>query len=140
MTLKSFSSLLALSAALAGFSLAAKAETLATANPNYSVPICQIKNNCPPPSTPPSPTPQQPTGPKGPKINLNFGLGYGNSYDGYDGISCGEGRSILRHRGFKRVHAMDCSGDVYAYSAIKRGRAVEVEVGSDGRIISVDAL
>jgi hypothetical protein len=140
MTFKSLSSLLALSAALAGFSLAAKADTLATANPNYSLPICQIKNNCPPPSIPVNPPQQQPTGPKGPKINLNFGLGYGDSYDGYDGISCGEGRNILRHRGFKHVHAMDCSGDIYAYSAIKRGRAVEVEVNSNGRIISVGAL
>jgi hypothetical protein len=55
------------------------------------------------------------------------------------GISCGEGRSIVRHNGFRRVRAIECSGDVFQYSAFSRrnGRAT-VSVNMDGDIVKVN--
>ena len=86
------------------------------------------------------PVAPQPNGP-GFHVNLNLGGGgyNGVSYDGGDGISCGQGRSIVRHHGFKHVHTMDCSGDTYAYSAFKHGQSVEVDVDSGGSIVDVSS-
>ena len=103
---------------------------------------CAILGTCPiikplPFPLPPAPTPA----PSGPDFNLNVNLGGGGYGGGYgpDGISCGEGRTIVRHHGFKHVHAMDCSGDVFAYSAFKHGHSVEVDVDSNGGIVDVSS-
>ena len=75
-------------------------------------------------------------------VNLNLGGGgydNGGSYADNGGISCSQGRSIVRHHGFKHVHTMDCSGDTYAYSAFKHGQSVEVDVDSDGSIVDVSS-
>ena len=60
---------------------------------------------------------------------------YENASD--DGISCGEGRSIVRHSGFRKVHAIDCSSDVFTYSAKKHDQSFKVFVNSDGYIVHV---
>ena len=103
---------------------------------------CAILGTCPivkplPFPLPPAPTPV----PSGPDFNLNVNLGgggYGGDY-GSDGISCGEGRTIVHQHGFKHVHTMDCSGDVFAYSAFKKGQSVEVDVNADGHIVDVSS-
>ncbi len=97
---------------------------------------CAILGTCPIIKPLPFPVPPAPA-PSGPDFNLTVNLG-GGGY-GSDGISCGEGRAIVRHHGFKHVHTTDCSGDVYAYSAFKKGQFVEVDVDSNGGIIDVSA-
>ena len=73
-------------------------------------------------------------------VNLNLGDGgYNGASYGSDGISCSQGRSIVRHHGFKNVHTMDCSSDTYAYSAFKHGQSVEVDVDSGGSIVDVSS-
>jgi hypothetical protein len=61
-----------------------------------------------------------------------------SSYD--DGISCGEGRSIVRHSGFRNVHTIDCNSDVFTYSAQKHDQLFKVFVNSDGDIVHVGHL
>ena len=123
------------------------ASSMATAKPIFFNPIinCAITNTCPPPkpifmpikpiNMPILPLPMPK--PQGPNLNLNVDLGGG--YDGgyNDGISCGEGRSIVRHHGYKKVHAVDCSGDVYTYAAKKHGQFFDIDVDMSGEIVDV---
>lgn len=60
------------------------------------------------------------------------------SYD--DGISCGEGRNIVRHSGFHQVHTMDCSDDVFTYSAVKHNQPFKVFVNAQGYIVHVSNI
>ena len=83
--------------------------------------------------TTPAPAPQ-PSG-SGIDVNVDLGGGYGNDYN--DGISCGEGRSIVRHSGFRKVRALDCSSDVFTYSAKKHNQFFKVFVNTDGNIVHV---
>jgi hypothetical protein len=89
----------------------------------------------------PLPNPPAPK-PQGPDINVNLDLGGGYNGGGYDGgyddgISCKEGRSIVRHHGFKKVRAIDCSGDTFTYAARKHGQPFTIDVNMDGDIIDV---
>jgi hypothetical protein len=54
-----------------------------------------------------------------------------------DGISCREGRQIVRQEGFRRVRAVDCDGPIYSYNATKRRHKVTVLVNLDGDIVRV---
>lgn len=57
------------------------------------------------------------------------------------GVSCSEGRRILRQRGFSDVRPVQCSGRNLVYTARERGEPVEVRVSArDGRIVSVEGL
>ena len=121
--------------------------TLATAKP-ILITNCVITNTCTPilkpiyiPNKPilnpiilPLPMPPQP---KSPDFNIDVNLGGGGNYN--DGISCGEGRSIVRHRGYKKVHAIDCSGDTFTYAARKHGQLFEVDVNMNGIIVDVSS-
>ena len=83
---------------------------------------------------PPAPAPK----PKGPDFNVNVDLGEDGDY--VDGnISCGEGRNIVRHHGFRKVHAVDCSGDTYTYTGKKHGEMMDIEVSLDGHILDVSS-
>jgi hypothetical protein len=53
-------------------------------------------------------------------------------------ISCGEGRRIVRQSGFRRVRAIDCSGNTYRYNASSRDGRVTVLVNMDGDIVRVN--
>jgi hypothetical protein len=53
------------------------------------------------------------------------------------GISCGQGRNILRHEGFRYVRAYDCEGRYYRYFATKNRRAVSVKMTNNGDIVSI---
>ena len=76
------------------------------------------------------------------------GGNYQNPYPGYhddddyyddedDQISCQEGRQVVRESGFRRVQPLRCSGDIYRYRAIRRGKIWTVRLDSwSGRIIS----
>ncbi len=77
--------------------------------------------------------------PSGPVIDASVDPGdYENSNN--DGISCDEGRGIVRHSGFRKVRAMDCSSDVFTYSAKKYDQPVKVFVNMDGNIVHVSNL
>ena len=125
------------------------ASSMAFAKPIFYNPAinCAITNTCPTkpifvpvkpifipikPINMPLPMPPQP---KGPDFNLNVNLDGGSQYD--NGISCGEGRSIVRHHGYRKVHAIDCSGDVYTYAAKKHGQLFDVDVDMNGDIVDV---
>lgn len=56
-----------------------------------------------------------------------------------DGITCREGRSIVKQSGFRKVHAIDCSGDTFSYEGKKRGQLYEISVNMDGDIVNVDS-
>jgi hypothetical protein len=54
------------------------------------------------------------------------------------GISCGEGRRLVRGSGFRNVSAFDCDGRTYGYTAWRRGEMYRVVVDSyRGRIVRV---
>lgn len=61
-----------------------------------------------------------------------------DDYDDEDEqISCQEGRQAVRRSGFRRVQPLRCSGDIYRYRALRRGKVWTVRVDSwSGRIIS----
>lgn len=83
----------------------------------------------------PTPAPQ----PSGSAIDANVDPGDYENNNHY-GISCGEGRSIVRHSGFRKVHAMDCSSDVFTYSAKKHDQLFKVYVNAKGYIVHVSNL
>ena len=66
--------------------------------------------------------------------------GYDDGYnydDENDQISCAEGRQVVRESGFRRVQPVRCSGDIYRYRAIRRGKVWTVRVDSwSGEIVS----
>ena len=54
-------------------------------------------------------------------------------------ISCGEGRAILRDRGFNRVRIIECSGRTYTYFGRRHGDSFRVLLNSrNGRIVGVN--
>jgi hypothetical protein len=54
------------------------------------------------------------------------------------GISCGEGRRLVRGSGFRNVSAFDCDGRTYGYTAWRRGEMYRVTVDSyRGNIVRV---
>ena len=129
---------------------------IASAQPLNLKPImnCNITNTCPimkpllfplkpvnmppvkilPYPLPPAPMPKPPS----PNFNVNVDLGDNGDY-GDGNISCGEGRSIVRHHGFRKVHAVDCSGDTYTYTGKKHGEMMDIEVSLDGHIVDVSS-
>ncbi len=120
--------------------------TISNAKPNFVIQNCALLNTCPivkpfpiipKPINLPLPTPPAP---QSPGINVNLDLGGQSSGDYGDGsISCGEGRSIVRHHGFKKVHAVDCSGDTFSYQGKKHGQMMDIEVSMDGQIVDVSS-
>lgn len=61
--------------------------------------------------------------------------------DENDGISCWEGRRIVREAGYRGVATITCYGEIYRYRGWKRGHQWRVSVDSDtGRIIRVRPL
>lgn len=85
-----------------------------------------------------------------------YGYGYGYGYDGgyghdygddgyypahggysHYGISCGEGKRIVRWSGFRKVRAVDCDRPGYKYTAWKHGRKYLVRVNGAGAITHV---
>jgi hypothetical protein len=64
-------------------------------------------------------------------------IGIGNPYR----IGCAEGRSILRDRGFYRVHTVECHGRTFTYTGRRHGDAFRILLSSrSGRIVDVSPL
>jgi hypothetical protein len=71
-----------------------------------------------------------------------FGPHYGNPhydprYGYYDDeprfahrIACGEARSMVRERGYRKVVTKECSGKSYSFSAVKNGHRYLVKVNA----------
>lgn len=56
-------------------------------------------------------------------------------------VSCGEGRLIVRDRGFRRVRTVECRGRTYTYLGRRHGDTFRVILSSrTGRIIDVDPI
>jgi hypothetical protein len=56
----------------------------------------------------------------------------------YSGISCEDGRDLVRDSGFRKVRAIDCDGKRYSYKARQHGDTFIVKVSRrSGNIISV---
>ena len=53
------------------------------------------------------------------------------------GITCGQGRNIVRHSGYRRVRVIDCSGRKFTYSGTRHGEVFGVVVNRRGRIVDV---
>jgi hypothetical protein len=77
----------------------------------------------------------------------NAGYWYPEAYwQGYglvseDRLSCREGRSVVRNRGFRRVQPLDCHGRTFTYVAHRHGDVFKVLVNSrTGRIVDVDPI
>jgi len=65
-----------------------------------------------------------------------FWLGYGLVSPR---LSCGEGRAIVRDRGFNRVRALECQGRTFTYLGHRRGDTYRILVNSrTGRIADID--
>jgi len=84
-----------------------------------------------------------------------YGPGYGPGYygGGYYGhrhgyrphygyrMSCGKARRKIRHRGFYRIRAVDCSGSRYTFKAKRHGSWYKIRLNSrSGRIIRIRHL
>lgn len=65
-----------------------------------------------------------------------YWLGFG--YPARYGISCGEGRELLRERGFRRVRTVECQGRTFTYVGFRYGDTFRVLVNSrTGRIVGL---
>ena len=53
------------------------------------------------------------------------------------GITCGQGRNIVRHSGYRRVRVIDCSGRRFTYSGTRHGEEFGVVLNRRGRIVDV---
>jgi hypothetical protein len=80
-----------------------------------------------------------------PHHNWPNGPGHGQWHVQWDdnqdeyGISCREGRRIVKRNGFRSVQPIDCDGNVYRYNAIsRRGARATVLVNMDGDIVRVN--
>jgi hypothetical protein len=68
-----------------------------------------------------------------------YWMGYGLAIN--PRVSCGEGRAIVRDRGFYRVRTVECRGRTYTYLGRRHGDAFRVLVSSrSGRIVDVDPI
>ena len=68
-----------------------------------------------------------------------YWLGYGLRVN--QRISCGEGRSIVRDRGFNRVRPIECQGRTYTYFGRRHGDTFRVLLNArNGRIVGVDEV
>jgi hypothetical protein len=68
-----------------------------------------------------------------------YWLGYGLVIN--PRVSCGEGRFIVRDRGFNRVRTVECRGRTYTYLGRRYGDSFRVILSSrTGRIIDVDRI
>jgi hypothetical protein len=52
------------------------------------------------------------------------------------GISCSEGRSVVREAGYEGVRAYRCGGPTYGYRAWRDGERYQVQVNRNGDIVS----
>lgn len=91
----------------------------------------------PPPVSQPPIVVVDPITPPRPPIEPPHHTGPWDDQDEY-GISCREGRNIVRQSGFRRVKAVDCSGNIYRYNASSRNGRVTVLVNMDGDIVRVN--
>jgi hypothetical protein len=56
-------------------------------------------------------------------------------------VSCGEGRLIVRDRGFNRVQTVECQGRTYTYLGRRNGNTFKVLLSArSGRVIEVDRV
>jgi hypothetical protein len=56
-------------------------------------------------------------------------------------VSCGEGRAIVRYRGFNRVRTVECRGSTFTYLGRRHGDDFRIAVNSrTGRIADVDRI
>jgi hypothetical protein len=56
-------------------------------------------------------------------------------------LGCGEGREIVRDRGFRRVRTVECRGRTYTYLGRRHGDTFRVLVSArSGRIVDVDPI
>jgi hypothetical protein len=68
-----------------------------------------------------------------------YWLGYGVVVN--PRISCGEGRHIVRNRGFNRVRTVECQGRTYTYLGRQHGDDFRVLLNSrTGRVIDIDLV
>jgi hypothetical protein len=58
-----------------------------------------------------------------------------------DRLGCGEGRAIVRDRGFYRVRIVECRGRIYTYLGRRHGDTFRVLLNSrNGRIVDLDPV
>lgn len=79
----------------------------------------------------------------GSDFDINIGIGFGGGLYGpgfgdweFDepGISCAEARSIIRHRGFHNIRALDCSAPTYRFSGWIGFQQYTIKINDTGRI------
>jgi hypothetical protein len=67
------------------------------------------------------------------------GYTYGLIID--DRLGCGEGRAIVRDRGFRRVRTVECRGRIYTYLGRSHGDTFRILLNSrNGRIVDLDPV
>lgn len=56
-------------------------------------------------------------------------------------VSCGEGRAIMRDRGFRSVRTIECQGRTYTYLGRRDGRTFRVLLSArSGRVVDMDRV
>jgi hypothetical protein len=81
---------------------------------------------------PPPPPPRRPRPVYEPDYGYGDPVDYGDDY----GVSCGEGRQIVRHSGFRNVRTVECDGQNFKYTGYRRGDTWLVMIDSrTGEII-----
>jgi hypothetical protein len=70
------------------------------------------------------------------QIGINIGVG--NSLNHGRGITCRQGERLLRNRGFRDVHMINCRGTFFNYRATRNGERFEISIRQrDGRIVEM---
>jgi hypothetical protein len=87
-------------------------------------------------------------------IGVGLGFGFGGGYDGgyygggyypvygggYNGISCGTAKKIVKSQGFYNVKPTDCGGYIMRFKAWQGGEKYRVKVNRKGHIVDVDHI
>lgn len=70
------------------------------------------------------------------QVTVNIEIGRGTQLSGRRRITCAEGASLLRRRGFRDIRRVDCRGRYFIYRASRGGRRFEVAVSArNGQIV-----
>lgn len=72
------------------------------------------------------------------QTNININIGIGTNLNRGRGISCSQGETLLRNRGFRDVRRIDCRGRFFVYRAWRGNTRFEIAVRqSNGRIVDM---
>lgn len=75
------------------------------------------------------------------QVTVSVEIGRGTQLSGRRRITCSEGASLLRRRGFQNISRVDCRGRYFVYRASRRSWRYEIAISSrDGQVVDFRRL